>query len=193
MLIDPGTFVFIEGKMTPADIGAVDAVLITHKHADHYDPAALKTIGAPIFTIREIGDLLANEGLTYTEIAANDMRDIAGFSVRVIEAAHGPLPVPVPHNVAILVDDRVLHPGDSYHPQGLERCDVLALPIIAPWAKVVEAVEFAVRMQPKVVVPIHDAFMKDFLLTRVYDMVATALSAHNITFRPLGMGEAIDV
>lgn len=193
LLIDPGTFVFVEGKMSPSDIGVVDAVIITHKHTDHFDPSALKIINAPIFTIREIGDLLEKEGLTYAEITPNDIRDIVGFSVRVIDAPHGPLLGPLPHNIAVLVDDRVLHPGDSHEPYGLERCDVLALPIMAPWANVVEAINFAIKLRAKIVVPIHDAFVKDFLLSRIYQMAAAALAPHGIVFRSLGLGEAIDV
>ena len=44
ILIDPGTFAFIEGKTKPEDFKDISVVLVTHAHADHVDITALKTI-----------------------------------------------------------------------------------------------------------------------------------------------------
>lgn len=35
ILVDPGLFSFIENRITPKEIGRVDAILLTHKHPDH--------------------------------------------------------------------------------------------------------------------------------------------------------------
>ena len=45
VLIDPGVFTQEES------LDGVDAVLVTHEHPDHYDPARLRLTSAPVFTI----------------------------------------------------------------------------------------------------------------------------------------------
>ncbi|MBI5794586.1 MBL fold metallo-hydrolase [Candidatus Uhrbacteria bacterium] len=197
ILIDPGLFSFIEGRLKPQNIGEVDAILITHKHADHFDPAILKKFlsckPTQIYTIEEIGSLLQQDGIEYERVKPGDSLTIEGFQVDVFDAPHGKLPVPVPDNVAFLVD-HVLHPGDSFSPVGIDSCDVLALPIAGPWATLSSAIELVDRLHPRHVIPIHDAIIKDFMLTRIYElMLKPLLEEKHIAFHPLGLGVAVEV
>lgn len=193
LLIDPGVFSFIEERVKPEDIGPVDAILLTHKHPDHFEPSILKkflSFGSTIiFTIEEIGTLLQQDGINYERVKPNDALVVEGFEVKVFEALHGRLPIPVPDNVAFLVDN-VLHPGDSFTPSGIDACDVLALPIAGPWAELNGAMEMVDRLRPKQVIPIHDAILKDFMLSRMYDlMLKPVLESRGIGFKPLALGE----
>lgn len=196
LLIDPGSFSFRPGELTPEDVGQVDAILISHQHADHFDPAILKQFmemgPTPIWTIREIGDLLAKEGIPYELVEPGQKYQISGFAVDVYAAEHGALPIPIPDNVAYHIDSTLLHPGDSYEVQGLESAKVLALPIAGPWSRLVDALEMVDRLEPEVVVPIHDAIIKDFMLERIYGTLKTVLDERGILFRPLNSGEVLD-
>ena len=45
LVVDPGGFT------QPEAVDGADAVLVTHEHPDHYEPAHLARAGAPVFTI----------------------------------------------------------------------------------------------------------------------------------------------
>ena len=193
LLIDPGAFSFIEGKLTPEDIGPVDAILISHKHQDHFEPAILKQFlefgPTVIQTIGDIRGELDKVGIASELLAPGDHTTIVGFDVQVANAPHGALPLPLPDNAAFLIDG-LLHPGDSFHPEGIAACETLALPIAGPWATMVAALELVDKLKPKTVIPIHDAIIKDFMLERMYDrMLKPLLEERGIVFRPLGLGE----
>ncbi len=195
LLIDPGTFSFIEGKLKPEDIGPVDAILITHKHADHFDPDILKQFLAfgpmVIHTIQDIRSELDAVQISSELLVPGDRKDIVGFDVRVADAKHGALPVALPDNAAYLIDG-LLHPGDSFHPEGIDACDTLALPIAGPWATLVESMAMVDRLKPKTIIPIHDAIIKDFMLERIYNrMLKPAFEARGIIFRPLEIAEPL--
>src|SRR3989344_3253739 len=166
LLIDPGAFSFIEGKLKPEEIGAVDGILITHSHADHCYPKALKKIlslkPAPIIAHQEIIDLLAKEKISAEPIAAGEIREVAGFSVQAFKAPHEPILTDIPHNLAFFINKTLLHPGDSLSVNPLPSCEILALPVASPWARRVDAVTFTQQVNAKTVIPIHDAFLKDF-------------------------------
>lgn len=195
LLIDPGTFSFIEGKLKPEDIGPVDAILITHKHQDHFDPDILKQFldfgPTAIHTIGDIRTELDKVGISSELLTPGDRSMILGFDVQVANAPHGALPIAVPDNAAFLIDG-LLHPGDSFHPAGITSCDTLALPIAAPWATLVAAIEMVDTLKPKTVIPIHDAIIKDFMLERIYNrMLKPLLEERGIAFRPLDIGEPV--
>lgn len=197
LLADPGMFSFIEGKITPEDIGSVDVILLTHNHQDHYYPEALKKIiavqPAPIITHAEIGELLDREGLHWERMQVGESREIAGFTIKAFEAAHERLPIPCPHNNAYLINDTVLLPGDSYSVRGIDHCDILALPVAGPWSHLADGIDFAKRLKPRIVIPIHDAIIKDFMLERIYTMCNTALTPQGIEFHPLYLGDTFEV
>ena len=210
LLIDPGAFCFIEREITPEDIGPVDVVLITHAHPDHYYPDALKRIFAlkpyALLTNQEIGAMLPAEGLVGEVIDAGDIRQIEGFEIKAFVAEHGPIPGKIPQNLAYLVNGKVLHPGDSLAVSENPQYEVLALPITAPWLRLVDALEFARqsfakqnvgefarRSGAKKVIPIHDAIMKDFMRERIYEMVSSFLRENGIEFAALSLGQTIEI
>lgn len=196
ILIDPGSYTFIERKVTPKEIGQVDAILITHSHPDHYYPDALKAFVAMgpvrIIASEEICGLLEKEKLPFEIIKPGEVVEAAGCTVKAIEAPHGPLPIPVPHNMGYLIDGKIFDPGDCVTVD--VKCEVLLLPALAPWERLNEAIDFTKRVKPKVVVPVHDWFVKDFSLERFYSiMCKPVLEKEGIEFKPLQLGEKLEV
>lgn len=197
LLFDPGLFSFIEKKLEPQEIGSVDVIVLTHRHQDHYYPEALKIISAMrsaiIVANSEIAALLAKESLPCEVMAAGEQKSIAGFIIRAYEAPHAPIPADLPHNLAFLINNRLLHPGDSYTITKVPACEILALPITAPWARLADALDFTKAIKPKLVIPIHDAFIKDFMLEWMYATCKAQLEPLGIAFQPLGIGEAAKI
>ncbi|USN53649.1 MAG: MBL fold metallo-hydrolase [Candidatus Nomurabacteria bacterium] len=197
LLIDPGKFSFGDEGIKAEEVGAVDAILITHEHQDHYFPEALrafKNLGdCEIITHAAIGKLLDEEGIAHTLLQDGEEREVVGFHVKGFARSHGPLPLPVPDNFAYLINSRLLHPGDSYEASDIS-CEVLALPVVAPWAKLTETVEYAKAVGAKTVIPIHDAFLKDFMRHGVYYNVAKMkLEEQHIAFQVLESGDEFEI
>jgi len=196
LLIDPGAFSFIEGKTSPADIGPVDIILFTHHHRDHYDPEALEKIlslkSAYIMAGEQTAEVIEDNDFTCERIRAGEVRDMFDFTIRAIEGFHEPLPIAVVENVSFVINETLLHPGDSYAVREAGAIDVLALPVAGPWA-LVDALEFARRLNPKTVIPIHDAGLKDFMLERVYANCLHYFERHGIIFHPMELGQVMEV
>jgi L-ascorbate metabolism protein UlaG (beta-lactamase superfamily) len=165
ILIDPGGFSTDE---TFALTG-LDAIIVTHQHADHIDqdraPALLAANpGAKLLSdpetaaILPFGDWTPNaDGLETT---------IGDVTVRGVGAQHAVILPSIPRiaNVGVLLsaadEPTLFHPGDAYEyaPTGV---DVLALPLSAPWTKASETVDFAQRVAPTALFPIHDRTISD--------------------------------
>ncbi len=162
ILIDPGTWVFLEKFAKPEDFANVDIVLVTHEHQDHYDPQALKVIcknGARLITNTSLAAKMKAEGLSAEILTAGKTMMVKGISIRGTRNPHGLLPIPIPECMGFVIQEKVYHPGDSLD-SDIRSIDVLLAPIIAPWMCVVHGVEFVKKLHPKIVVPIHDGFMK---------------------------------
>ncbi|MEK7554464.1 MAG: MBL fold metallo-hydrolase [Patescibacteria group bacterium] len=198
LIIDPGEFSFIEKMIVPEDLPAADAVLISHEHSDHYFPAALRALDAKrkirIITHQCITSLLEEVKMMSSEVLLADSKiQIGSFSITGIKAPHGSLPIPAPENIGFLINNKIFHPGDSLDFTLAEHLDVFFLPIAAPWLTTTKAIETALRIKPKVVIPIHDAIIKDFMLTRIYGMAERTLKSAGIAFKSLGLGETFEI
>lgn len=197
ILIDPGSFSFVEELLKPQDIPQPQAVFVTHEHPDHCFPDALHWYverGARLWTNVSAAERCRERGIAATALSVGERVDLPPFAVEAFTAPHGELPLPKPENVAFLVNRRLLHPGDSLHPALAEaKPELLALPVAAPWLTLKGALDFAVAVKPKTVIPIHDAFVKDFFLTRIYEMAKTYLTPHGIAFAPLGLGASLTI
>jgi L-ascorbate metabolism protein UlaG (beta-lactamase superfamily) len=190
LLIDPGKFSFLDGRVTVERFDGVAAVLVTHAHPDHLDVERLRAIvdrtGAEVHAGSEIASKLRPDGL---EVRAFDdgSRRIGSFDVRAIPAPHEAILSPtLPQNVAYVVDERLLHPGDSYA-QSLDACrgiPLLALPIMAPWTTEPATAAFAARLAPKRAMPIHDGYVKDFWLEARHANLGGHLRGQGIAYEP---------
>jgi L-ascorbate metabolism protein UlaG (beta-lactamase superfamily) len=201
ILFDPGKFSFIEEKITPEKFTGISAMILTHYHPDHVDEHALKKIlrnnpGVEIFVNAETQLKLEEKEISSRRFETGHIT-IEGFTIEALDAPHEKLLADsVPQNTAYIVNDILLHPGDSlsedlYSRKGIK---ILALPLMAPWATELQIFDFAVKMAPEIVIPIHDGFAKDFFLESRYQNFAAFLSRENIEFRPMPKpGDSISV
>lgn len=155
VLIDPG-FPAMQ-RHNVADLGPVDAVLLTHRHPDHFDRRAVEGLleqGAVAYgnaDVREAaGDLLVQP------LDDGDEAEIAGFAVRGVGIPHMPMidGSAGPPNTGFLVDGALLHPGDGIAGAGV-RADVLALPLAGPSASGRDAYRFLEEVGASRAIPIH--------------------------------------
>lgn len=199
LLFDPGAFVFIEGKMQPEEIGAVDVVLITHTHPDHYFPEALKKLYAlKSFVLLVSADTAATMeadglGIPTQVLQPGNTIVVEGFTIHGFDAKHETIPMACPHNMGYKINDVLYHPGDSYVvPGDLGRVQVLMLPNGGPWATTPQTVQFAEIIKPTLVVPIHDGMHKDFWLERLNASMDGWMKERGIECKILGMGEHVE-
>jgi hypothetical protein len=74
------------------------------------------------------------------------------------DVLHEPVPTgATPPNRAWTVEGVFTHPGDSYQPTAT--APVMALPLMSPWGSMTRSVEFARRLGPRQVVPVHDFYL----------------------------------
>lgn len=161
LLFDPG--VFSQGFEALHDL---DAIVITHQHADHIDIDRL----VPLVAANPKARLVVDPGSVTAVIErdlephvahAGDSIEIAGVSVEVVGGDHAVIHPDLPGipNLGYVLDDGAFyHPGDSFSLPGRD-IDVLGLPTGAPWLKLSEAVDFFRAVSPRVAVPIHEAVL----------------------------------
>lgn len=190
ILVDPGNYTADEGALDLKKIDHLDYLLYTHEHMDHFYVPLTKLIlekfpDVKIITNPSIVALLKKEDVK----ASSENSDIAQM-------------LPIPHekvfgmakmcdNVQFDVFGKLTHPGDSFHFQ--LSTPVLALPVQAPWGSLTEAVDYALKAQPKVIIPIHDWHWKDSARTSFYSWLKQFFAAQDIDFRPLETGEEVTV
>ncbi|MCW2764086.1 MAG: beta-lactamase domain protein [Nocardioides sp.] len=177
IVLDPGVFTDVSA------LDGADAVLITHEHPDHYLPAHLLTIDAPIFTIEAVAAKILEDAPEVAErvtvVAPGESFD-PGVPVRAVGELHAVIHPEYPRffnsgYVLTLGETKLYHPGDALTPPG-EDVDVLFVPVSAPWMRVSEAIEFAREVRAPRNVAIHD---------RVYSEVGLGMvDGHMNAFLP---------
>lgn len=200
VLFDPGKFSFLDGGVKPERFQNLAAIVLTHEHPDHMDDESLQVIvaqnpGAPVIANSAIRDRLADKSIQ-VEVHESGSRTIGAITLRAIVATHANLLNAVPpRNVAYTVNDRLLHPGDSFD-EALDVCrgiEILALPVMAPWNTELQVAAFAERIAPKVAIPIHDGYAKDFFLKTRYENYRKYFAQPGIEFIGLdGVGAALE-
>jgi L-ascorbate metabolism protein UlaG (beta-lactamase superfamily) len=201
ILFDPGKFSFIEGHVDPNIFRDLSAVVITHQHPDHIDDEALTRImannpSARLITNAEVRDRVEKAGLT-AELLEDGTLNVAGFDLKAVHAKHANLlNSEPPVNVAYIVNNLLLNPGDSFDHtlDEYKGIPVLALPTMAPWNTELEVASFATRLSPRRVIPIHDGYAKEFFLKLRYENYSNYFAGVGIKFEPLlNPGDAIEV
>lgn len=175
LVLDPGGF-----SEEDAAVGA-DAILVTHEHADHFDEGRLRAAldanpAAELWTLASVAEQLsaAFPGRVHT-VGHGDTFTAAGFDVQVHGELHAVIHPDIPRitNVGYLVDGAVFHPGDALtvpdHP-----VDTLLLPVMAPWSKLSEVVDYVREVKPQRAYDIHDALLTD-LARPIYDRMVGGL------------------
>lgn len=196
LVIDPGSF------SDPEILDGADAVLVTHEHPDHVLPAQLvdALAAAPALEVwcpGPVADLLLGAGAPSARIhtaGPGDALSVVGFGVQVLGGRHAEIHPDLPSvtNLAYLVEQLVLHPGDSFPaaPSGTP-VEVLLVPVGAPWLRLADSVDFVRTVAPRVAVPIHDGTLTD-AGKALADRVVSGLVGP-VEYRRLVVGEALTV
>lgn len=187
-LFDPGGW-----SELPLDtIGWIDDVFISHIHGDHCDPGKLQQIAAKFPDVRitaptEVVKLLREQGLHQTA-------DVIPAGATPFASPHEevrPFGAVVPEEIGIHFLGVYTHPGDSH--SFAATMPVMALPVVAPWGSTRRAVELALQLKPRYVLPVHDWFLSPEAREWTYDAMATVLAEQEISFLKPQDGIAIDV
>lgn len=176
LVLDPG--VFTEEDAT----AGADAILITHEHPDHFSEDRLRAAmeanpGAEVWTLRSVADQIAAAfpGRVHT-VGNGDSFTAAGFDVSVHGEFHAVIHPDLPRvtNVGFLLDGSLFHPGDALTvPE--QPIETLLIPVMAPWNKVAEVVDYIREVKPRRSIDVHDALLTD-LARPLYDGLIGNLS-----------------
>lgn len=190
ILVDPGNYSYEAKALDINQLNRLDAIVITHEHQDHMYIPWIKEIlqkfpNTPIFTTESAKKLLEQEGIKNVNTKGNDFISLE----------------PVPHeriwmgpaceNVLATLFEKFVTPGDSHTFQ--TSIEVLALPVQAPWGSTTRAVELALELKPKVIVPIHDWHWKDEVRKGIYQRLKEYFAQYGIDFKPVETAEVIEV
>jgi L-ascorbate metabolism protein UlaG (beta-lactamase superfamily) len=176
LVLDPGGF-----SEADAAVGA-EAILVTHEHPDHFSEERLRAAmaadpAAEIWTLRSVAEKIsaAFPGRVHT-VGHGDTFTAAGFDVQVHGELHAVIHPDIPRitNVGYLVDGgRVFHPGDALTVPD-HAVETLMLPVMAPWSKISEVIDYVREVKPQRAYDIHDALLTD-LARPIYDNQIGAL------------------
>lgn len=185
-LFDPGVYSTIDINTMPK----LDDIVITHVHADHFNADVVEQLAAlfsqaRITTTPEVVEQLRAKNVTATAVASEGLELFLAP-----HEGHEPFLAP-PQNVGVHYAGVLSHPGDSHSFATTK--PVLALPVQAPWGSTQKAVDLALELKPRYVVPIHDWHWRDEARTGLYTTLEQIFAAHEITFIKAVNGEPFEV
>ncbi len=188
-IFDPGAFSVNAVDITR--IERLDDILITHAHPDHMDAALIKQLTlkfpqAKITGTSEVRVALGQAGITSSDQAPEEY-------VKFFKAPHESVePIfPQPEENGIHFLDVFTDPGDCHNFKDTKA--VLALPISGPWGSTIKAINLALKLKPKYVIPIHDWHMKDESRLMFYDIFERVLGEQGIKFFKMETGVPVEI
>ena len=185
-LFDPGFHTFQSGEIDLDTIGDISQVLITHEHGDHVNPEFVAWLidrgsDLTVYSNNAVAEFLDGYGIEV------DTGDPVGVTYQ--DVLHEMIPTGAqPPNRAYTIEGVLTHPGDSYQPT--VSAPVLALPLIIPWGSTTRSMEFARRLAPQQVVPIHDFYLNEGGRSFVYNLARNVLAKSGIEVITLNWGES---
>lgn len=188
VLIDPGEYSYDEHALNISGITKLDYLLITHEHADHMSMSFLKDVVAKFPTIQILSNASVKEILAKENIHTVDV--IEGIDM--MQIPHGKVfGIEVPLNVQFDIFGLISNPGDSH--QFTMSKEVLCLPVQAPWGSLTRAVEKALEVKPKVIIPIHDWHWNEKAREGFYTRLKGYFAQQGIDFKALKTGEEVTI
>lgn len=158
VLFDPGTFSHgFEG------LTGLDAIAVTHQHPDHIDPNRIEALLDANPNARLFSDpqTAAQRGEPWQAVHAGQVVELDGLRITGGGGRHAVIhpDLPVVDNTVFQLgtaDDpaQLVHPGDSLWVPPVP-VGVLAIPAVAPWMRISEAVDYLRAVRPRTAFPIH--------------------------------------
>ena len=189
LLIDPGAF---SGDFL--GLQDLDAILITHQHADHLDtdrlPQLIRANGeVPIWCDPQSVPVLAKLGLEGVAHDASAVR-VGEVTIEPFGEMHALIHDDIPRitNVGVRItadgEPSFFHPGDALDADP-GRVDVLAFPLNAPWQASRDMTGFLRRLAPANAVPMHDALLsqtgRNLYLKQAADLGSRDTEIHDLS------------
>lgn len=185
-LFDPGFHTFGSGEIELDTIGDVSRVFITHEHGDHAHPGFIKWLldrqsDVRVFSNEAGAGLHAPHDIEVNTSVPED--------TSVEDVLHEVIPNgSAPPNRAFTIEDLFTHPGDSRQPS--RSAPILALPLLVPWDSTTGAVQFARRLQPRQVIPVHDFYLNEKGRRFITEMAGSVLAEDGIELVKLDWGDS---
>lgn len=185
-ILDPGFFTFESGEIELNSIGDVQRILITHEHPDHVNPEFVRWLvdrgsDVTVYSNDAVANLLADHDIAVMT------DEPAGTSAQ--DVAHEMIPNgSTPPNRSWTIDGVLTHPGDSYQPTST--APILALPLLVPWGSTTASVQFARRLAPRQVIPIHDFYLSASGRQFALAIAGPTLAQAGIELIPLDWGDS---
>lgn len=190
IIIDPGVY-----SNLPTSLTGVEAIIITHIHADHFHPANIDLVRASspsiqIFSTKEVAieldDVIVPDILQTYQVGDfilnfyGDKHEIIRDGVQIID------------NLGVIVNNQVAYPGDSFALTD-NHVDYLLAPFSGPWLRMKEATDFVINSKAKAIIPTHDILLSDIgkqIHSSHFDSVS---KQSNKLFVPLSTGQTISL
>lgn len=185
-LFDPG--VMSEQALSVDQLEYLDDIIITHLHSDHMSIPLIKKLVAKFPAVRITAPADAVEQLSREGITA-DAQPKEGIVF--FEAPHENVsPIfPTPQELGVHYLDLLSDPGDSH--SFSETKAVLALPVTAPWGSNIKAINLALSLKPRFIVPLHDWHWREEARAQAYESMSDVFAKENITFLKMQTGEPV--
>jgi L-ascorbate metabolism protein UlaG (beta-lactamase superfamily) len=188
-LFDPG--MMSEEALDVDKLGRLDDIFITHIHGDHFSLPLIKRLVAKFPSVRitstqEVVAQLAGESIKASHTPPE--------GVAFFDSPHesvAPLFGQPPQEIGIHYLDQLSHPGDSHSFR--ETKAILALPVTAPWGSTIKALNLALELKPRFVLPIHDWHWRDEAREQTYAMFERVLAEQGIKFFKLQTGQPVEI
>jgi len=172
----------------------VVAIVITHKHSDHFQPELLMKLRTSHPTVEIFAPADTTPLLSGTiTIHDGETRELDGFKLTFFGKDHaavvsGQIPC---ENIGVIIDDVFANPGDAFteppvHPK------VLCVPVSAPWCKIAESVDYVKAIKPEIAIPVHDAVLSDLGKTFSLSWLDSTCATLGIKLDTLAPGSFIE-
>ncbi len=187
----------VEFEVSLPELDNVVALVITHKHGDHLQPEKIAAIldrnpGVRIFTPVDTASDIPNA----ETVKNGDVINVGGFELRFFGENHAAIvPGKIPcQNIGVVIDGKIANPGDSFDmPNGVVQPEILLVPSSAPWCKVCEGMEYIKLIQPKLVVPVHNAVLSELGNGFNNNWLRVACEEVGAELAPLKIGESVEI
>ena len=193
ILTDPGNF-----SVSQNLVNDIDIILISHEHSDHLHSESVAEIiknnpEVKIITNSSVGAILSNLDIAYQVLEGEDKLSESGILLEAYDGKHEEIfeDYGQVQNTGYFIEEKLFYPGDAYTEPG-KPVPVLALPVSGPWCKTVDAISYAIRVNPRTTFPVHDGLLNSSGQEIVHRIIESQLKEKGIDFVKMKEGDSKD-